>query len=102
MLEAFVAAGFLTPEEAGEQPSAAPSLFGLTDDELLTEVARRMREGGTNVGTTAASGKSGLRALPTMAEVQRAKQQETIEHGQALPSAASHQDDGLSDPDPMM
>lgn len=42
VLEAFVAAGFLTAEEAGEQPTAAPSLAGLSDDELLDEVRQRM------------------------------------------------------------
>lgn len=42
VLEAFVAAGFLTPEEAGERPSAPPSLASLTDDELIDEVRRRM------------------------------------------------------------
>ena len=44
VLEAFVAAGFLTPEEAGERPSAPPSLVSLTDDELIEEVGRRMKE----------------------------------------------------------
>lgn len=43
VLEAFVAAGFLTSEEAGERPSAPPSLAGLDDDALLDEVRRRMR-----------------------------------------------------------
>ena len=44
VLEAFVAAGFLTPEEAGERPSAPPSLASLTDEELIEEVGRRMKE----------------------------------------------------------
>ena len=43
MLEAFIAAGFLTPEEAGEQPSAPPSLASLDDDQLLREVRARMK-----------------------------------------------------------
>jgi len=42
VVEAFVAAGFITGEEAGERPAAAPSLDDLTDDELLAEVRRRM------------------------------------------------------------
>lgn len=45
VLEAFIAAGFLTAEEAGERPTAPPSLATLSDDELLAEVRRRM-EGG--------------------------------------------------------
>lgn len=51
VLEAFVAAGFLTPEEAKQRPSAAPSLASLTDDDLLNEVRRRMA-GGSDAGTT--------------------------------------------------
>lgn len=47
VLEAFVAAGFLTASEAGEAPAAAPSLDALDDDELLAEVRRRMT-GGTS------------------------------------------------------
>ena len=46
VLEAFIAAGFLSPEEAGEKPSAPPSLASLGDDELIAEVVRRMRRGG--------------------------------------------------------
>lgn len=44
VLEAFIAAGFLTTQEAGEQPTALPlsPLPSLTDDELLDEVRRRM------------------------------------------------------------
>ncbi|WP_131104061.1 helix-turn-helix transcriptional regulator [Ornithinimicrobium sufpigmenti] len=45
VLEAFVAAEFLTPEEAAERPAAAPSLSTLTDDQLLAEVRARMSEG---------------------------------------------------------
>lgn len=45
VLEAFVAAGFLTPEEAAERPTAPPSLAQLTDDQLLDEVRARMSEG---------------------------------------------------------
>lgn len=44
VLEAFIAAGFLTAQEAGERPTALPlsPLTSLTDDELLDEVRRRM------------------------------------------------------------
>lgn len=45
VLEAFVAAGFLTAAEAGEKPSAPPSLASLSGDELLDEVRRRMQGG---------------------------------------------------------
>lgn len=44
-LEAFVAAGFLTADEAGEQPTAPPSLATLSDDDLIEEVRRRMTGG---------------------------------------------------------
>ena len=49
VLEAFIAAGFLTPDEAGERPSAPPSLASLDDDDLLDEVRRRMH-GGSSEG----------------------------------------------------
>lgn len=49
VLEAFIAAGFLTAAEAGEKPSAAPSLASLSADDLLKEVRRRM-EGGQSWG----------------------------------------------------
>lgn len=42
VLEAFVAAGFLTPQEAKQRPAAAPSLDSLSDDELLAEVRSRL------------------------------------------------------------
>lgn len=45
VLEAFVAAGFLTADEAGEQPAAPPSLATLSDDDLIEEVRRRMTGG---------------------------------------------------------
>jgi transcriptional regulator with XRE-family HTH domain len=43
VLEAFIAAGFLTPEEADEKPSAPPSLASLSDEELLDAVRARMK-----------------------------------------------------------
>lgn len=42
VLEAFVAAGFLTAEEANEQPSAPPSVRALTDNELVEEIRYRL------------------------------------------------------------
>lgn len=43
VLEAFIAAGYLTPEEANEQPAARPSLADLPNDELIAEIARRLK-----------------------------------------------------------
>jgi len=45
VLEAFVAAGFLTPEEADQQPSEPPTLAIVDDDALLAEIRIRMRRG---------------------------------------------------------
>lgn len=44
VLEAFVAAGFLTPDEAKVRPAPAPDYSQLTNDELLELVRRRMGE----------------------------------------------------------
>lgn len=55
VLEAFVAAGFLTSAEAGERPSAAPDFSQLKNDELLELVRARMREEGEGVGDAAAN-----------------------------------------------
>lgn len=41
VLEAFVAAGFLTPDEAEERPIGRPSLESFSVTELLSEVSRR-------------------------------------------------------------
>lgn len=46
VLEAFVAAGFLTPAEAAVRPAGAPDFSQLTNDELLELVRTRMREEG--------------------------------------------------------
>lgn len=58
VLEAFIAAGFLTPDEAGERPAAATNLAVLDDEALLGEVARRMRRGGTDAQGAGAGEKS--------------------------------------------
>lgn len=42
VLEAFVAAGFLTKKEAGERPAGKPSLDQLSNEELLQEIRTRM------------------------------------------------------------
>lgn len=62
VLEAFIAAGFLTSEEAGETPSAPPTLATLDDDELLEEVRRRM-QGGSDAGDAEAEKRPPLRSL---------------------------------------
>lgn len=49
VLEAFIAAGFLTAAEAKERPTAAPSIDSLTDDQLVAEVLRRMKAGERDV-----------------------------------------------------
>ncbi|MFQ6170400.1 hypothetical protein ACK8HX_02235 [Oryzobacter sp. R7] len=43
-IEALVAAGFLTPEEAKVRPAAAPDYSQLSNDDLLDLVRRRMSE----------------------------------------------------------
>lgn len=65
VLEAFIAAGFLTAKEAGERPLALPlsPLTSLTDDELLDEVRRRMNQRGSSVRPTEV-GESSTNAVP--------------------------------------
>lgn len=46
VLEAFIAAGFLTADEAKVRPAAAPDYSQLSNDELLELVRSRMQEGG--------------------------------------------------------
>lgn len=48
VLEAFVAAGFLTTEEARQRPSQRHSITTYDDDELVEDIRRRIREGGSN------------------------------------------------------
>jgi len=42
VLEAFVAAGYLTPEQAGVPPKAAPDWSVVSNEELLEQVAVRL------------------------------------------------------------
>jgi DNA-binding transcriptional regulator YdaS (Cro superfamily) len=42
VLEAFVAAGFLTPEQAGVPPKARPDWTAVSNEELLEQVAARL------------------------------------------------------------
>lgn len=64
VLEAFIAAGFLTPEEARARPAAAPDYSQLSNDELLKLVRERMREDGGSGGDTAAKTPAGLDPAP--------------------------------------
>jgi len=58
VLEAFVAAGFLTAEEAAQLPTAPPSPEHLTDDALLAELGDRLRSARHAQGTTTRAGES--------------------------------------------
>lgn len=42
VLEAFVAAGFLSEEEARQRPIGKPNLSTLSNDDLVAEVGRRL------------------------------------------------------------
>lgn len=44
-LEALIAAGYLTPEEAGATVKVSPSLAGITTRQLLDELDRRIVSG---------------------------------------------------------
>lgn len=46
VLEAFIVAGFLTPEEADEQPAGRLNPAEMDDEELIAEIWRRFKEGG--------------------------------------------------------
>jgi DNA-binding transcriptional regulator YdaS (Cro superfamily) len=50
VLEAFVAAGFLTPEQAKVPPKARPDWDSVSDDELLEQVATRLAQAGGGRG----------------------------------------------------
>lgn len=71
VLEAFVAAGFLTDQEAKQRPEAAPSLRVLSDQELVDEVLRRMRERGDDGGDTAATNDDNVRPLSRREQMQQ-------------------------------
>jgi hypothetical protein len=96
VLEAFVAAGFLTQAEAKVRPEAAPDYSQLTNDELLELVRTRMSEGsGEHADGSAATKNAGARrhlavasggATPEEAEEasrlaaeEKARQQEAID-----------------------
>lgn len=57
VLEAFLAAGFLTPDEAKVRPVAQPDLGSLSDEQVLDLVRSRMRRGSADdTATTQAGG----------------------------------------------
>lgn len=55
VLEAFIAAGFLTEKEAKARPAGRPDFSQLSNDELLELVRARMTDGGEHGGNTAAT-----------------------------------------------
>jgi hypothetical protein len=71
VLEAFVAAGFLTAEEAKVRPSAAPDLSRLTNDELLELVRARMGRAGELGGNTAATSGVSQDEAATISQMRR-------------------------------
>ena len=89
VLEAFIAAGYLTAEEAGEKPSAPPSLTDMADDELLTEVARRMRGGQPDAGQAEAQKSPGV--VPGLDGLRRVDYLRAAAEGE---SSKDHDDDG--------
>lgn len=60
-LEALVEAGVLTPAEAKQRPTAAPSIDSLTDDQLLDEIRKRMRH---DTAATTQAGESPATVTP--------------------------------------
>lgn len=58
-LNALVAVGFITAEEARQRPVAQPSLDGITDDALIELVAKRIKERGGEHVRSAATKKAG-------------------------------------------
>lgn len=64
VLEAFLAAGFLTSEEADEQPVEQPTADSLTNEQLVEAIEKRLRHG---TATTRAGGRpaSSRRAGPS-------------------------------------
>ncbi len=85
VLEAFIAAGFLTPDEAGEKPSAPPSLVSLDDDDLLDEVRRRMH-GGSSEGRQPEDQEINVRSLDDH------RRSRLIEDAQQVDAAAAPED----------
>jgi hypothetical protein len=82
VLEAFVAAGYLTPEQARVPPRAAPDWSAVSNEELLAEVAARLdpaAHGGARTGGTSMSVPAGSPSVAMAAheDVSIAGEQET-------------------------
>lgn len=60
VLEAFVAAEFLTDKEAKARPTVAPTLDSLSDDDLIAEIRRRLSERDDGDGNTAPNKRAGV------------------------------------------
>lgn len=92
VLEAFAAAGFLTPQEARERPSTSPSVDDLTDEELLDEIRKRMLQGRSEGAAMHAArevlGDSRTLAAPRPPSVQELKQQRLLEAAMPVEEAA--------------
>jgi transcriptional regulator with XRE-family HTH domain len=76
VLEAFIAAGFITEREAKVRPAGKPDFSLLTNDELLELVRARMGERGEHGGDTAAtnapgSGPDNVRSLSKREQMQQ-------------------------------
>lgn len=84
VLEAFVAAGFLTAEEARQRPAAQPSWDGIPDAELVRIISRRLLEGRGSSGTPiAAEGppRKRLKAARTTGRAPAEERQAEIQRG---------------------
>lgn len=90
VLEALVAAGLLTPAEAKERPTAAPSIDSLTDEQLLDEIRRRLDRGNTTPMNDAPQGGAQVHDLrqaahdgtPRTAANRKARATETATQGE--------------------
>ncbi|WP_435745000.1 helix-turn-helix domain-containing protein [Nocardioides sp. SYSU DS0663] len=94
VLEAFVAAEFLTAQEAKQRPTAAPTLDSLSDDQLVEEIRTRLKQGGEHGGDTAATSKAGAR-LPGLDEAREARRRQL--QADALPEGYAAYDEDDSD-----
>jgi len=66
VLEAFVAAGFLTEKEAKARPAVTPTLDSWSDDDLIAEIRRRLTERVDGDGNAASNTQAGKPADEAM------------------------------------
>ena len=86
VLEAFVAAGFLTPEEASEQPSQRHPITTYDDDELVEDILRRLHErDGTDASTAGAAKKMHKAVVETAPSITISRQPEQEPDSQPAP-----------------